>query len=406
MAVKTTGNVRVAVVLSSSFSNFRLACMGAVDFAQTRPNWALRLVMVEHQHSSDIRQWRPHGILGVFSDDPALEWVREIGASLGVPVVTTIHEWPDSDLPQVLFDDQAIGAMAANHLLERGFRQLAYVGVGQTLFSRGREAGFVRAARQAGVAPRRYVKTSPGWRLPDDTGVRDWLRSLPKPVGMLADCDVHGVHAIEICHELGIRVPEEIAVIGVDNDDLRCCLGHPPLSSVMVPAREAGFEAARLLERLIRGKRAPAKDLRLPPPGIVMRASSNIVAYADPVLAAALRLMQDEARPDINVDDVVRQVGVGRRTLFRKFQATLGRTPFEEIHRLRLQRACNLLETTDWSLGEVAVRAGYHTPKCMRLAFRKQLGVLPDEYRHRHRENMRKFSNPAEGRHSGGLKLQ
>jgi LacI family transcriptional regulator len=196
--------------------------------------------------------------------------------------------------------------------------------------------------------------------------------------------DFRGIQALDACRRAGIAVPEEVAVIGVDNEELVCKLAYPPLSSVDPGARSLGYEAAALLDRLIRGEPRPATPLLIPPVGVVTRLSTDVNAIADPDIAAAMRFIREHACEGIGVDDVLSQVPVSRSVLQRRFRSLLGRSIHAMIAGVRLQRAKQLLVETDLPLSVIAKRAGFSHVEYLCAAFRQATGRPPGTYRREH----------------------
>jgi LacI family transcriptional regulator len=213
-------------------------------------------------------------------------------------------------------------------------------------------------------------------------GLKQWLAGLPKPVGIMACNDSRGRHLLEACRQLGLRVPDDVAVIGVDNDDLMCELAIPPLSSVAQDAEGVGYQAAGLLDQLMRGRRRRPTHLVVPPTCLVERESTDLVATDDPLVSGALRFIREHATEGIGVADVVRHLDVSRSTVEKRLKRHLGRTAHDEIQRVRLEAARRLLATTDLPLHVVAQRAGYSTVQYMCAVFKRELGHPPGQLRH------------------------
>jgi LacI family transcriptional regulator len=223
-----------------------------------------------------------------------------------------------------------------------------------------------------------------------DRAVARWLTLLHKPVGVLAPNDVWAYQLLEVCRQKALRVPDDVALVGVDNDDLLCGLARPPLTSVATPAERVGYEAAALLDRLMAspGRADGAPPLPpLPPLGVVARQSTDVLMVDDPAVAAAVRFIRERACTPIGVEDLLRAVPLPRRTLERRFRAALGRGPGEEIRRTRVERARYLLGASRSSMGEVARAAGFADAKHFCVAFRRHTGQSPSSYRRefRHR---------------------
>jgi LacI family transcriptional regulator len=211
--------------------------------------------------------------------------------------------------------------------------------------------------------------------------VRRWLRSLPKPVGVFVPNDLWGVQVGEACRQVELRVPEDVAILGVGNDDLYCELTRPPLSSIIVPAEQIGYEAAALLDRLLSGGKPPREPILLSPIGVATRRSTEVLAIDDPDVVAAVRYIREHAHLPLRVSDVLRQVPSGRRTLERRCRRALGWGLGEEIRRTHLEQARRLLATTDLPIKALATQAGFSDYCHMAVAFRKELGTSPSAYR-------------------------
>jgi LacI family transcriptional regulator len=284
-------------------------------------------------------------------------------------------------------DNEQVGQLAAGHFLERGLRHFAFVGHLGQLVSNEREAAFRRAIEARGFTLAAYHdrKTRAfdpvGRRWPLDRGVQRWLRDLPKPVGILAQSDLFGVQLTEACRQAGMHVPEDVAILGVDNDDLYCELSRPALSSIVLPTERIGYEAAALLERLLDGKQSPSKPLLLRPVGVVTRRSTETMAIDDPDVVAAVRLIRENAHLPLRAADVLKHVPVGRRSLERHVRRCLGHGLGAEIRRVHLERAKRLLIETELPIKSVAEQSGFTDFRHMAVVFRKDLGLSPTAFR-------------------------
>lgn len=288
-------------------------------------------------------------------------------------------------------DDRLVGKAAAEHLIERGFRRLGYYGL-RLPFSRQREAGFVEAVEAAGC---RCVVAHPvgrpqqryGWEaaIRGDTMSR-WLRTLVPPIGVFAASDQLAAGLLLELEALGLRVPEDVAVVGVDNNELRCEYSPPPLSSVDPDLERVGLESARLVDRLMRGEAVPAAErhVLVPPIGVVPRQSTNVVAVGDDAVAEAVRLIRRNLEDPPSVDELAAAVKLSRSTLERRFRRQLGRMPGDEIRRARLQHARALLVETDRPLASIAAATGFAYLSHFSKAFRRAYGEAPRRYRQKH----------------------
>lgn len=288
-------------------------------------------------------------------------------------------------LPRISSDMRAVGRMAAEHLLERGFRNIAFCGFAGEIWSQERLEGVEDAVRGQGTLHEPFVSPFAGLREHTWQEERDriaaWLRPLPRPLGVVACNDVRGHHVLDACRVLGLAVPDEVAVVGVDNAETFCELCDPPLSSVVPDAERVGFEAAALLDRLMAGAEPQGEDLFIPPTGVITRQSSDVVAVDDPTIARAVHLIRQQACAGIGVDDVLAGLPVSRSVLERGFRRHLGHSPHEEIRRVRLKRVKQLLGETDWPLERIAAAAGYEHPEYMMVQFKREVGMTPTEWR-------------------------
>jgi LacI family transcriptional regulator len=210
-----------------------------------------------------------------------------------------------------------------------------------------------------------------------------WIRRLPRPVGIMACYDIKGQEILDVCRGLNIAVPEEVAVIGVDNDRLICELSMPPLSSVIPNTHRTGYLAAELLDQLMRGRKVRTTTHLIGSLGIQTRRSTDVLAVEDPDIAAALRFIREYACEGIQVEDVLREVPLSRRVLESRFAKSLGRTPHEEIDRVKIDRVKRLLAETALPLKAIAQRAGFSCEDYLSVAFKRTEGIAPSSFRNR-----------------------
>jgi LacI family transcriptional regulator len=290
---------------------------------------------------------------------------------------------PLRQISEIRPDSPKAGRLAAEHLLERGFRHFAFCGYPGENWSRHREAGFRERLHEAGLRcdvfrPQRCIRIP--WHR-ELTAVTAWLKSLPKPVGLLACNDIRGRQVIEACALDGVNVPNEVAVVGVDEDHLLSEFSNPPLSSVALNAERGGYEAAELLDRMMKGRAKQRRLILVEPLGVVARLSTDVIAVEDRDVAAALRYVRDNARRAIGVQDVVRHSAVSRRALEIRFQRSLGRSIREEIQRVRLNWAKQLLTETNLSLEKIADHAGFNSLCYLSRVFHRSTGITLGQYR-------------------------
>jgi LacI family transcriptional regulator len=284
----------------------------------------------------------------------------------------------------VCIDDEAAGAMAAEHLLDCQLEHFAFYGPAASQVSTNRAKGFAsaleRRERSCSVCPveRPDHEDKDHW-----PALIEWVRTLPKPVGILAFDDTTAHDLAGACMTADIAVPEHVAIIGVNNDDLLCESAWPPLSSVNADYSRVGYAAAQLLDHLLRGEhvRAEHRYIRLPPLGVVKRQSTDVLAVDDSEVADALRFIREHACAPCSVDDVLREVPVGRRWLERQFVKRLGRSPRDEILRVQMEAAKRLLLQPGLTLPDIAERCGFSSGPTFGRAFLRALGITPAAYR-------------------------
>jgi LacI family transcriptional regulator len=306
----------------------------------------------------------------------------------GVPVVDVSNGLEQPVFPRVITDSRAATRLAAQHLLERGLVHFGYCGDPRFHWSNLRSRFFSEHLRAAGRECRVYAPPSAaraaaaaeaefGW-------IGRWIQGLPKPVGIMACYDMRGRQVLEVCRRLGLAVPDDVAVIGVHNDELLCDLCDPPLTSVIPNARRAGYEAAALLDRMMHGESVSPLQILVEPIGVAVRQSTDVVAVPDPKMAAAIRFMRDHACEGIGVGDVLEAIPMARSLFERGLKRLLGCTPHEHLVRVRLERVKSLLATTDLTLAHIAERAGFKHVEYLSVAFKRLTGLTPSRWRLHH----------------------
>jgi LacI family transcriptional regulator len=330
-----------------------------------------------------LTRWKGDGIIARISDPK----IAEIILNVDLPTVNLSSAMPDLKFPCIESSPRTQARMAARHLLERGFQNFAFCGDGGQFNNWSlRVEGYFRAslrhARRSGmtIADRYLGKNRHDWDT-EQASLAEWITLLPKPIGILAINDPTGLRVLEACHRAGVMVPEQVGVIGLENDDLVCSMTDPPLTSLMLNSQQVGYLAAELLDSLIAGNPAPSRIISVEPIGVVTRQSTDIQAHPDEVVAKAIRFIRNRACEGINVEDVLEEVKVSRSSLDRRFKSALGRSPHEEIVRAQLKSAMKLLAETELNLLDIAIKTGYNHPEYMGVVFRRELGITPGEYR-------------------------
>jgi LacI family transcriptional regulator len=376
--------IALALPLSAGFHEEIL--QGIARFAEQRGSWTFVMAPETYYMSVlELKGWPGDGVIAdVFSQKEA-----RAARTLGIPVVNLSGALADARLPRVMNDQRAIGRLAAEHLLECGVRRFAYYGIKGVWYARRRGEGFRRRLEEAGhecvvlEAAQAFGKAR-HWHYWLDE-LRRWLRTMQPPLGVMAASDIRARMVIDACRQVGLYVPHDVAVIGVDNDSFVCEVSRPTLTSVARNAREIGYRAAQLLDRLMSGRRPPKHDRIVPPAGVAARESTDIVPIDDLNLSRAVRFIREHIGQSFSVADLVRGVSVSRRWLEYRFQQHFGRSPHEYISEARVDRVKHLLaEAKHGSLEQVAKACGFSDTRNLRLVFRRLTGMSPSEYRRSH----------------------
>jgi LacI family transcriptional regulator len=378
---------QVAVLVDTSRSYGRDIVRGIRRFAAEHGPWSLYLEPRDLRSGFPgwLQRWPGDGILAR-TVDPQL--LRRLKAAK-LPVVelrTTVLKHP---FPFVGMDNKLVAQRVAEHFLGRGFRSFAsYLDRSEGFFIE-RWKHFQAALQRQGHECSLFEAPAPEARRPRwDQHLRAlaaWLQALPKPVGVFAVNDQLGFWLLDAARRAGISVPEEVAVVGAENDKMLCETAWPPLSSVQLRGQAAGYMAARVLDDWIQGRRVPEPNERhyLPPGDVVVRQSSDIVAVEDARIARALQYIRQHATEDPAVERVAREAAMSRSALERRMKSLTGRSPGEEIDRIRIATVARLLTETDLTLDTIAERAGFRHPQYMAEAFKRREGLTPGEFRKR-----------------------
>jgi LacI family transcriptional regulator len=375
---------RVAVLIEASNAYARGLLAGIHRHVREHEPWTVFLP--EHGRGAPplgrLAHWQGDGIVARIETAAIARAVDQLRRARRVPVVDVSAARLIADVPYVETDDQAIARLAAAHFAERGFRRFAFLGDDRFRWSTNREAAFAAAVVALGhevevFAPRgRRTAASD-----DDAHVEAWLGGLEKPVALFACYDVRGRQALDACRRAGIAVPDEVAVLGVDDDEVLCELASPPLSSIVPDSIGAGREAAAILDRLMAGGAAGGSEWLLEPLGITTRRSTDVVAIDEPLVAAAMRYIRDHAERGIKAGDVAKALGISRRVLETRFTRRLGHTPHDEITRVQMRLVEGLLRETDLPLATIAARTGFRHPEYLTVAFTRHHGTPPSRWR-------------------------
>ncbi len=381
---------RVALLVESSRAYGRGILSGVAKFVRQHDPWSvffqdLNLCYVTPDW---LKNWKGEGMIVRLENDDIVSVIRR----LKVPAVFLRHVH-DKRIPSILTDNVATSRLCFEHLKERGFRQFAFCGFNGADYSDERKAGFVEAVTQAGMRCHVYTDAQAplksdtaqyeGLGLKDGGRVASWIKRLPRPAGVMACNDMRGQQVLDACRAIGVAVPEEIAVIGVDNDEVICDLSDPPLSSVVPDTERIGYEAAVLLAEMMEGRKPPPPEILIGPSGVIARRSTEVLAVEDRQIAAVARFIREHACEGIDVSDVLRAIPMSRSSLDRRFIKMLGRSPKDEILRVRLNRVKQLLAETDFPLSLIAEKTGFEHIEYLSRIFKKKIGMTPSAFRSR-----------------------
>ncbi len=330
------------------------------------------------------RGWNGDGVIARVS---TRNMAREL-SGLSIPVVNVSSiQIQGPTFPQVTSDLVASAKIAAGHLLDRGFRNFAYFSLRGLEYVAKHQQAFSGSVSQSGftcavLAVDPVKGAEPDWNL-DLAKLGTWLKTLPKPLAVLTWNPSSAREIIFACQAANLLVPEDVAVLSSSDDDLLCRLLDVDISALLVAAETLGFEAARILDRLMCGQKAPDKPILIPPVGVVTRQSTDTLAINDRAVVKAVSFIRENLSQPLHVAEIARHAGVSRRVLERRFHHHLERSPAEEIRRARLRKAQELLLNTDMPVPELSEAAGFGSPEYMAYVFRKECNMTPVEYRRR-----------------------
>lgn len=373
----------VALLIETSNAYARNLLAGIVSHQRTHASWSVSLP--EQHRGADppawLRSWQGDGVIARIETEAIARVVRK----LDVPIVDVSAARHVPSVPWVETDDLAIAEVAFQHFRERGFQHFAFCGEPDFNWSNLREAAFAQVVQDAGFTCQVFHSHSPDapeYSLGKERQrMGNWLKQLPTPIGIFTCYDIKGQQVLDLCRQQSLNVPEDVAVLGVDNDELLCDLCSPPLSSILPAAQQAGREAAKLLDLMMSGQSVEPLPHLIRPLRVVTRQSTDVIAISDPDIAKAMKYIRDHACEGINVNSVLQHVPLSRRVLEKRFQELIGRTPHQEITRRRFDQVRRLLVDTDLTLGQIARKTGFRNEDYLSVAFRKAAGISPGQYR-------------------------
>ncbi len=375
--------LEIAVLVETDNTWGRKIVQGVANYAAKYGPWNLLVDPRDYsQRWSLPDRWRGDGIIARISSPLQLEEIIKSG----LPTVDVDDIYTDLEgIGRVQTDEVKRAELAIEHFRERGFGSFAYYAPPSSEYSRSREQQFVAALAQVGFECQVY---RPGYRVSrrvdrdeqHNRAVR-WLNGLPRPVAILAVDARRGRDLAEVCNIENIPIPDEVAILAGDTDDLLCELSRPRLSSILAASQRIGYESGKLLDAMIKGTGGGTVPHVVEPVGVIRNQSTDAMAIDDPLIVKAKRFIQNYAFQGIVVDDILREVPVSRRYLELQFKRYFGRLPAEEIRYLRLERGKELLSQTDDSVESISTVCGYAGATQFGVAFRKRYGLTPLAFR-------------------------
>lgn len=378
---------RVALDVETSLVYGRRILEGVSRYLRANRPWSICLE--QHELSADplglLKRWSGDGIITRNATKESVKLMRR--RRLATIDLGDIHA--HLGVLRILSADMVIGRMAAEHLLERGFENFACCGFAGEYWSQRRRDGFITEIGHKGFTGSIYESPRSGqqaWKR-DQIQLVEWIASLKKPLGIFATNDLRGQHVLDACAQLDLAVPEHVAVIGVDNDEIVCGFCQPQLTSIIPNPERIGYEAAVWLDRLMQGQKPTTLEIEVPPQGIAVRQSSDVYAVSDPTVASALSFIRERACEGVTVNDVLDYVSVSRSWLERSFRKLVRHSPQAEIRDVQIKRCKELLRTTTLPLDKIAQLAGFEHPEYMSVVFKRTTKETPGNYRKRNSEH-------------------
>jgi LacI family transcriptional regulator len=377
----------VTLIIETSKFYGRELLLGISNYSRLHGPWSI-FASERGQDDPDpawLDSWTGDGIITRSLDLKLCQRARE----RGIPVVSLRHLVEKPLFPSFFPDQTIIANRVAEHFFERGFRNFGYLAVpGDKGWERQRKAAFTQIVQKHGFSNLaiRLVSTEPhrNWENEENSLTR-WVEGLPKPIGIMANHDTQGVLMVDACRRANLRVPDDVAVVSVDNDPVLCEIAATPLSSLDQNVQRLGFEAAAALDRMMQGEKIRAQNYFLEPGEVVSRQSSDTVMVSDLRLANAIRFVRQTAGIGININDVAKAAGMSRRALEKQFRALIGRTPLQEIQEVRFRQIRKLLLETEYTLPRIAELTGIQYHEYLVRFFKKKSGFTPGEFRRKMR---------------------
>lgn len=369
----------VALMIETSNSYARGLIRGVRAFKRENHTWSVYLW--EHSRNNTdlswLENWKGDGIIARIENKQIANFIE----NTGLPAVDVSASRLLPQLPCIETNDLSIAELSFQHLQDRGFKHFAYCGDSRFNWSKLRHYHFSSIAKKSGYNCAVFDSSRASLDNAEHQSMINWIQSLPKPCGIMACYDIQGQRLLEACQHARVHVPDEVGVIGVDNDELLCELSSPTLTSIMPNSIKTGYEASALLERMMSGEEVSTQIQLIEPYDIKIRESTDILKIEDHIVANSIRFIQKHAHLNINVRDILHIIPVSRRVLESRFHKALGRTPHEEIINVKVQRAKQMLVETTLTIPLIAENTGFKHTEYFSVVFKKKAGMSPSVYR-------------------------
>lgn len=378
------------ILLTDFTEQYAISLMkGVVQYSKESEPWVLCKMPLAYRDLNGVEgvlewalKWKADGIIAQFNDDDDVAIFKQHR------IVAMAQDFKHrfTDIPNITGEHRLAGRMGAAYFLKRGFVNFAFYGYRGVVWSEERCEGFRQEIGSQGFGANFYEyqneESTELWFY-ETAPLVEWLKSLPKPVALMACDDNQGHHIIEVCGQCGIKVPEEVAVLGVDNDDIICTMSEPSLSSLQQDVEKGGYEAAKLMDALIKNPGVKFKDIVVRPTNIITRQSTDIYATDDKYISRVLKHIHQHSEQRLAVADLVRLVPLSRRLLESRFREVTGSSIYAYMLNLRLEKFADKLIENDEPITEIAFKMGFTDYKNISRQFKNRMGCTPTEYRRR-----------------------
>jgi len=381
---------KIILLIDNSEQYGRSLLKGIVRYSKEKGPWLFCRMPLFYRETLKMKgiikfakDWGAQGIIGQLYNDKGIEMALKAGLHL----IGEDFKERFTEIPNITGGYHEAGRMGAEYFLQKGFKNFAFYGYTNIVWSRERLEGYEGYLNHKGYKVSNFDQTQmPGRGLwyykPSE--LSEWLKSLPKPVAIMACDDDKAQHITEACNQAGIHIPEEVAVLGVDNDEMTCNLSDPPISSIHLDTERGGYEAAKLMDKLIKKEVTKYSDILVKPTHIVTRQSTDIISASDQYMAKALKYIHLNIDNDIRVADVLKEVPLCRRSFEKRFKETTGKGVYQYVLALRMQKIAEKLLETDKPINEIAFDVGINMSNNISRQFKQIKGCTPSEYRRRH----------------------